>query len=172
MPRWGSNEDCKSFQRRKYYNFSGKTGDLDSFPSSPCPKMISSVFRKGHSRAKAVAGTPESKTPKHELCVRHVKSQPKDAKLCSLLMPAQEWKDSTTGMDVRKAPEGRADRRGIQFIKISLKKKIHLSTFEDLINFIKWFIKQAAFHLAIEGTSEMLYKVEGFIGRRVGQESH
>lgn len=137
MPRWGSNEDCKSFQRRKYYNFSGKTGDLDSFPSSPCPKMISSVFRKGHSRAKAVAGTPESKTPKHELCVRHVKSQPKDAKLCSLLMPAQEWKDSTTGMDVRKAPEGRADRREIQFIKISLKKKIHLSTFEDLINFIK-----------------------------------
>ncbi|VCW76194.1 unnamed protein product [Gulo gulo] len=85
-------------------------------------QMVSSLFQRGHSRAKTVAGTIESKIP--ELCIRPVRSQPKDVKLCSLLMPAQEWKDSTTKMDIQKTPERRADRRGIQFIKTPL-KKIH-----------------------------------------------
>lgn len=114
MRRWGSNENCKSFQWEKYCAFSGKIGDLDPFPLSPCPKMVSSLFRRGHSRTKAMAGTTESKTPECELCIRHVKGQPKDSKLCSLLMPAHEWRDSSTGTDVQKTPEGRVDRRGIQ----------------------------------------------------------
>ena len=50
-----------------------------------------------------------------------------------------------------------------------LKNKILLNKFEDLINFIQWFMNQAAFHLT---TRSKLWGViqNEFTERRVGQE--
>lgn len=51
-----------------------------------------------------------------------------------------------------------------------LNNKIQPSQFEDLISFIKQIMTRAASHLASWGAPKK-YKMEGFHGRSVGQES-
>ena len=45
-----------------------------------------------------------------------------------------------------------------------------MNKFEDLIDFIRKFMNQAAFRLATKQVLEGLYKMERFICKRIGQE--